>query len=132
MGEHIADRVVKLMARSGIEVVGGRVLVLGLAFKENCPDIRNTRVVDIVAAFQAYHLKVDVYDPWVSPDQAEEEFGIRPIETPEKSAYDAIVLAVAHDCFRETAESIRSLARESHVLFDVKHGLPQGLPTARL
>ncbi len=132
MGEHIADRVVKLMSRDMIDIVGARVLVMGLAFKENCSDIRNTRVVDVVHAFKQYHLDVDVYDPWVASEDARFEYGLELVETPQLGAYDAIVLAVAHDEFRNMQGGILKFAKNRRVIFDVKHVLPRDLSTARL
>ncbi len=132
MGAHIADRVVKLMSKNRIELVDARVLILGLAFKENCPDMRNTKVVDVVRAFEQYHLSVDVYDPWVQPEEAMHEYGLQMVETPQADTYDAIVLAVAHDDFRSADCNLLKFAKADHVLFDVKHALPRELSTARL
>ena len=133
MGEHIVDRVVKLMTRGRINVVGSRVLVLGLAFKENCPDIRNTRVVDVVRALEAYNVDVDVYDPWVKPEDACEQFAINLTAKPEAGVYDAAILAVAHREFVQLGVAgISSLLKPDHVLFDVKRVLPQDAVTARL
>lgn len=133
MGERIVDRLVKLMTREGINVVGSRVLVLGLAFKENCPDIRNTRVVDVVQALRDYNVHVDVYDPWVSATDACEEFGIELVEELPEGAYDAVVLAVAHQDFVELGVAgIKRLTKSQHVLFDVKNVLPRSAVTARL
>jgi len=133
MGEYVADRVMKLMTRGGINVVNSRLLVLGLAFKENCPDIRNTRVVDLVTALGSYNAQVDVYDPWVSPQDARSEYGIDLIEQPQAGDYDGIVLAVAHNQFVELgAQEIRQFGKPEHVLFDIKHALPAGQVTARL
>ena len=132
MGEHIADRVVKLMTKNRIDVVGGRVLILGLAFKENCPDIRNTRVVDVVQAFQDYHLQVDVYDPWVSAEQAFDEFNVELLQAPDVGAYDAIVLAVAHQNFVDMADDIQKFGKENRIIFDVKNVLPQQNVDGRL
>lgn len=132
MGEHIADRVIKLMAQNRIELVGARVLIMGLAFKENCPDIRNTRVVDVARAFEQYHLSVDIYDPWVRPEDAKKEYGLELIEQPQDGMYDAIVLAVAHDEFRTLDCNLLRYAKRQRVLFDVKHALPRELATARL
>jgi len=133
MGEHVVDRVVKMMTRQKIHVVDANVLVLGLAFKENCPDIRNTRVIDVVRAFESYHARVDVYDPWVDADEARHEYGIEPITRLEEKQYDAIVLAVAHDQFKALgAAGIRRLGKAQCVLFDVKHVLPRGCSTGRL
>jgi UDP-N-acetyl-D-glucosamine/UDP-N-acetyl-D-galactosamine dehydrogenase len=133
MGEYLADRIVKLMAKGGISVVGARILVLGLAFKENCPDIRNTKVVDLIRAFEDYNATVEVYDPWVNAADAEREYGISPCAELEKGRYDAVVLAVAHEQIVALgAEYIASLGKQRHVLFDVKHALPKELVTARL
>jgi UDP-N-acetyl-D-galactosamine dehydrogenase len=133
MGGYIADRLVKLMTRASINMVGARVLILGLSFKENCPDIRNTKVVDVIRALEDYNASVDVYDPWVSPDEAMEEYAIKLVEQPERDTYDAIVLAVAHREFKAMgAEQIRSLGKQRYVLFDVKNTLPKSAVTARL
>jgi UDP-N-acetyl-D-galactosamine dehydrogenase len=134
MAEHVADQTVKLMLRKGIAVLGGRVLVLGLTFKENCPDVRNTKVVDIVSALRDYHLAVDVHDPWVDPAEAAHEYGIDCLpEAPTHGGYDAIVLAVGHRQFVALgAAGIQALARPGAVLFDVKSILPRGVADARL
>ena len=133
MGRHIAERLVKLMTGRGINVVGARVLVLGLAFKEDCPDIRNTKVIDVVDALREYHVEVDVYDPWVDPHEACEEYSLEPISAPSEGAYDAVVLAVAHRQFIELGEhGIRAFLKPEHVLFDVKSVLPAHAVTARL
>ncbi|MDP6377301.1 MAG: nucleotide sugar dehydrogenase [Pseudomonadales bacterium] len=133
MGELVADRIVKLMTRQGISVLGSRALILGLAFKQNCPDIRNTRVVDLVAAFEAYHMSVDVYDPWVDPRDACEEYSINIVTQPAQQRYDTIVLAVAHDEFIEMgAQAINAFGKPSHILFDIKNCLPREAVTARL
>ncbi len=122
MGAYVAEQVIKLMTRKRIQVVDARVLVLGLAFKENCTDLRNTRVVDIVREFQSYHANVDVYDPWVDADEARHEYGIALASTLEPGAYDAIILAVAHDEFgRMGVEQIHALGKQNHILYDVKY-----------
>ena len=122
MGAHVATQVVRLMTRRGINPVGARVLVLGLAFKENCPDLRNTRVVDIVAELRDYQAMVDVYDPWVDAGEAELEYGLKPIAALEKGVYDAIILAVGHDEFRKmSGTGVRELGkRQASVVYDVK------------
>lgn len=132
LGEHIADRVVKLMTQHGINVVGSRVLVLGLAFKENCPDIRNTRVVDLVRGLQRYRLQVDVVDPWVDPEEVRHEYDLELSATAAKNTYDAIVLAVGHEQFKSLGGKVRELGRDDCVIFDVKHVLPREIVTARL
>ncbi len=133
MGLHVAQRVVKLMQQRGIQTAGARVLVMGLAFKENCPDLRNTRVIDVVRELQSYSIEVDVHDPWVAAAYAQHEYGLTPIGTPETGAYDAIILAVAHTQFRELgAEGLRAFGKSGAVLFDVKAVLPAGAVDARL
>ena len=125
MGSHVVERVVKHMTRQKIHVVDANILVLGFTFKENCPDLRNTRVIDMIEELDSYHANVDVYDPWVNPGELEEEYGIRPITELEKGKYDAIILAVAHDQFKAmSADEIRALGKSDCVLFDVKHVLP--------
>ncbi len=133
MGAHVAARVVKLMTQRRVHVANANILVLGLAFKENCPDLRNTRVVDVIREFEDYHARVDVFDPWVDPDEAEAEYGIRPIGKPEAGAYDAIIVAVAHRQFREMGiEQVRALGRPHAVLFDVKYLFPADQVDGRL
>jgi UDP-N-acetyl-D-galactosamine dehydrogenase len=133
MGEHVAQRVIKLMTHRRVVVSGSNVLVLGLAFKENCPDLRNTRVVDVVAEFKAYHANVEVYDPWVSATEAQHEYGLDLVEKPEAGKYDAIVLAVAHKQFADLgADGIRALGKPGCVLFDVKQSLPRDKVDDRL
>ncbi|HEB95862.1 MAG TPA: Vi polysaccharide biosynthesis UDP-N-acetylglucosamine C-6 dehydrogenase TviB [Sedimenticola thiotaurini] len=133
MGAYIVGEVVKLMIRKRLPVADGRVLIMGLTFKENCPDLRNTRVVDMVQAFQDYESRVDVYDPWVDPAEAEREYGITPIGEPEPGRYDAVVLAVAHRQFLEMgSDRLRALCRPEGVLYDVKHLLPVSDSDGRL
>ena len=132
MGEHVAERVVKLMAHKAINLVGARVLVMGLAFKENCPDVRNTKVVDVVRGLKSFHINVDVYDPWVNPHEAQREHDLTVVEQPDRGAYDAIVIAVAHDTFRELVERIKDFTKPEHVIFDVKQMLPKTLADGRL
>ncbi|VXB80519.1 Vi polysaccharide biosynthesis protein VipA/TviB [Luteimonas sp. 9C] len=133
MGLHVAQRVVKLMQQRGIQTAGARVLVLGLAFKENCPDLRNTRVIDVVRELQSYSIEVDVHDPWVAAAYAQHEYGLTPIAMPESAAYDAVVLAVAHTQFRELgADGLRAFGKPGAVLFDVKAILPADAVDARL
>ncbi|MFQ5779930.1 MAG: nucleotide sugar dehydrogenase, partial [Nitrospiria bacterium] len=122
MGVYVAGEVVKLMTQKRIQVGGGHVLVLGLAFKENCPDIRNTRVVDIVHELKEYHAEVDVYDPWADLQEVEREYGIKLIETPREQHYDAIILAVPHDQFKKWKKAdLDRYTKAQHVIYDVKH-----------
>lgn len=133
MGAYVASQLVKAMLKKRIHVEGARMLVLGLTFKENCPDLRNTRIVDIIAELKEYGAVVDVYDPWVDKREAQTEYGITPIKEPEPSAYDAIVVAVAHRQFADMgAEQIRALAKPEHVLYDLKYILPAEASDLRL
>lgn len=133
MGEYVASRVVKLMTQRRIHVAQSNILVLGLSFKENCPDIRNTRVTDIIHELQSYNARVDVYDPWANPDETLAEYGIELRSTLQAGHYDAVILAVGHHQFRDMgADAIRALAKPDTVLFDVKGILPADLVDGRL
>ena len=133
MGEHVAMRVVKLMISRNIQPSGARVLVLGLTFKENCPDVRNTKVADVVRELKSYACKVDVHDPWASSAEAEHEYGISLVANPKPGSYDAIVIAVAHKEYLELgADGIRSFGSPNTVIFDIKHVLPKGSSDGRL
>jgi UDP-N-acetyl-D-galactosamine dehydrogenase len=122
MGSYIAQRVIKAMTELRILVAGAKILLMGLAFKENCPDLRNSKVVDIVRELQSFDADVAVYDPWVDAQSATLEYGISPVRTPKKHGYDAVVIAVAHSLFRDMGiRKIRSLGKETHLLFDVKY-----------
>ncbi len=122
MGAYVVSQLVKAMLKRRIHVDGARVLVMGLTFKENCPDLRNTRVVDIVSELAEYNIQVDVYDPWVAVEEAQHEYGITPITEPAINAYDGIVLAVAHNEFRALgAENIRQYGKAKHILYDLKY-----------
>ena len=113
--------------------MGARILVLGLTFKENCPDVRNTRVTDIIDEFRHYHAHVDVHDPWVHPDDAARLDGVRLIDSPAMGAYDAVILAVAHREFMQLpAESVLAMCKPEHVIYDVKNVLPRTIVTERL
>jgi UDP-N-acetyl-D-galactosamine dehydrogenase len=122
MGNYVVAQLVKAMTKKRIHVEGARVLVMGLAFKENCPDLRNTRVVDIVAELKDYNCQVDVYDPWVAVEEAQHEYGITPITKPASGTYDAIILAVAHHQFRDMgATNIRALGKSTSIVYDLKY-----------
>ncbi len=122
MGEYVVTQLVKNMIKKRIQVEGARVLILGLSFKENCPDVRNTKVIDIVHELQEYNIDVDVYDPWVVAKEAEREYDITPISQPAPNQYDAIILAVAHSEFVDMGiDHIRSLGKDNHVLYDLKY-----------
>ncbi|GGB97351.1 nucleotide sugar dehydrogenase [Marinobacterium zhoushanense] len=133
MGAYVADEMVKAMLKRRIHVAGGRILILGLAFKENCPDLRNTRVVDIIHALREYGAEVDVYDPWVDPEEALAEYGIEPLKEMAADTYDGIVLAVAHQQFHDLGtEAIRRWGKQEHLLYDLKYVLPAGEADLRL
>lgn len=122
MGAYVVSQLVKAMLKRRIQVDGARVLVMGLTFKENCPDLRNTKVVDIVKELAEYNISVDVYDPWVSAEEAGHEYGLIPVSEPATGAYDAIILAVAHSEFRRLgADNIHKLGKAEHVLYDLKY-----------
>ena len=126
MGSHVARRTAKLMAQRNLQTTQSNILVLGLAFKENCPDVRNTRVVDIVTELRSYNANVHIHDPWVNADEARHEYGLELIAQPEAGKYDAIILAVSHREFIALgAEGIRAFGKPDAVLFDVKRALPR-------
>jgi UDP-N-acetyl-D-galactosamine dehydrogenase len=133
MGNYVAGRVVNLLTDRRIHVKGARVLVMGLTFKENCPDLRNSKVVDVVRELQRYGARVDCHDPWIDARAARHEYGIRPVRKLERNRYDAIVMAVAHRQFRDMgAEAIRRLGRRNHVLYDIKYVFPANEVDGRL
>ncbi len=133
MGVYVANRLVKLMTQKKIHVVGSKILVLGLTFKENCPDLRNSRVIDIINELRTYHADIDVYDPWVDPAQALEEFDIALKAQLDPGSYDAIILAVSHDEFLEMGvDQLRTLGKGNNVLFDVKSIFPADEVDSRL
>ncbi|MEZ2352678.1 Vi polysaccharide biosynthesis UDP-N-acetylglucosamine C-6 dehydrogenase TviB [Caballeronia sp. RCC_10] len=133
MGTYAVSQLVKAMTKARIYIPGARVLVMGLAFKENCPDMRNSRVVDIVTELKQYGTNVDVYDPWISREDAFHEYGIQPIEEPVKGVYDAIVLAVSHREFAEMgAAALHAFGKDQHVVYDLKYVLPADASDLRL
>ncbi len=133
MGAYIAQSLIKTMIQRDTKVRGARVLVMGLTFKENCPDLRNTRVIDIVRELADYDVAVDVYDPWVDADETYAEYGVRPVAEVAQGAYDAIVVAVAHSAFLEMGlPAIRALGKPGAVLYDVKSVFPKGEADLRL
>ena len=122
MGNYVAQQIALLMIQRKIQVKGSRILVMGLTFKENCPDVRNTKIVDVVKELEKYGARVDVCDPWADPDEAEHEYGLRPIRKARPGCYDAVVMGVAHDEFRKMGiDRIRKLGRKQHVLYDIKY-----------
>ena len=133
MGFYIVSQVIKLMLKKCLQISDAKILIMGLTFKENCPDIRNTRVVDIINEFKTYDAQVEVYDPWVDPKETEHEYGITPITHLIDNQYDAILLAVKHDQFTHMGvDAIRALGKENHVLYDIKYLLPANQVDGRL
>jgi UDP-N-acetyl-D-galactosamine dehydrogenase len=133
MGTYVVAQLVKMMTKRRIQVQDSHVLVMGLTFKENCPDLRNTRVVDIVRELGEYNIRVDVYDPWVDPAEARHEYGITPIAKLEPASYDGVIVAVAHHQFAEMgAAALRALGKPEHVLYDLKYILARGESDLRL
>ncbi|MCL6415792.1 Vi polysaccharide biosynthesis UDP-N-acetylglucosamine C-6 dehydrogenase TviB [Aestuariirhabdus sp. Z084] len=133
MGSYVAAQLVKGMLKKKIEVDGSSVLVMGLSFKENCPDLRNTRVVDIVRELTDYNVDCDLYDPWVDPSEAVSEYDISIVEAPEKGKYDAVILAVAHDDFRTMGiKAVREFTKAKHVVYDLKYVFDASDVDARL
>ena len=133
MGAYVVTQLVKKMIKKKIQVEGAKVLLLGLSFKENCPDIRNTKIIDIVKELEEYHIEVDVYDPWVDSAEAEHEYNIQPINAPNSAEYDGIILAVAHEQFKQMgAKEIRKFGKAEHVLYDLKYVLTQQESDIRL
>ena len=121
MGAYMAGQLIKAMIKRRIQIGGSKVLVLGLTFKENCPDLRNTRVIDLIRELREYGADVDVHDPWVDPDEALREFDLNMVKAPTKGTYDAVVLAVAHSEFKQSgAAQLHGLGRSTHVFYDIK------------
>ena len=133
MGEYVATQLIKEMVKQRIQVVGARILILGLSFKENCPDIRNTKIVDMVKALKEYDLDLDIYDPWVDSAEVEGEYGLAPVTELKQDHYDAIVIAVAHDQFKAmSSQELIALGKEKHVLYDLKYVLDKEQSDIRL
>ena len=133
MGAYVVTQLVKAMLKKRIQVENAKVLILGLSFKENCPDIRNTRIIDIVNELKEYDIQPDVYDPWVDVAEAEYEYGISPVVNLENAQYDAVILAVAHQQFKDMGvQAIRALGKSEHVLYDLKYVLSQAESDLRL
>ena len=133
MGGYVADQVSKLMTKKRIHVVDANILIMGLTFKENCPDLRNTRVVDLIEEIKSFNCNVDVYDPWVDKEEAQHEYDITPIEKPIQGKYDAIILAVSHNEFKKMGmDALRRLGRKNHILYDIKYILKANEVDGRL
>jgi len=122
MGTYVAQQIAQLMMQRRIQVKDSRILMMGLTFKENCPDVRNTKIVDVVRELEKYGAKVDVVDPWADADEAEHEYGLRPVKRVKPGSYDAVVMGVAHQQFREMGiAKVRELGKKQHVLYDIKY-----------
>ena len=133
MGLYVVNEVSKLMSKKHIHIANANVLIMGLAFKENCPDCRNTRIIDLVKEFESFNCNVDVHDPWVNKNQVAHEYNIQLIDKPIKGNYDAIVIAVAHDEFKALTENqIRAFGKVNHVLYDIKYLLKANESDGRL
>ena len=133
MGKYVANEIINLMTKKRIQVVDSNILVMGLSFKEDCPDIRNSRVVDVVQELSGFHCNIEVYDPWVDKEESIREYGITPVEQPEPGKYDAVIIAVAHHQFKAMGiTAIRALGKKNHVLYDIKYILPAEKVDGRL
>ena len=133
MGAYVVSQLVKSMVKTGIQIKGANVLVMGLTFKENCPDLRNTKVVDIVSELKEYNINVDILEPWCSKEEAEREYGLSTITTADNGKYDAVVLAVAHDEFKVMGpDAIRALGKPDSIVYDLKYVLPKESVDLRL
>ena len=133
MAEYVVSQLTKTMIKRKLQVNGANVLVMGLTFKENCPDVRNTKVVDILSELNEYEMNVDVYDPWVNPTDAKHEYNVDLVAAPEAGKYDAIIFAVAHHQFKEMShKEIKALMKEEHVIYDLKYMLDQDFSDIRL
>jgi len=133
MGKYVANQVATLMTKKRIHIIDANILIMGLTFKENCPDLRNTRVVDLVEEFKGFNCSVDVYDPWVDKQEAHREYGITPVDGLAKGEYDAVVLAVSHDEFKKMSiEEINILGKDNFVLYDIKYLLKADQVDGRL
>lgn len=133
MGAYVAEQLVKAMLKRRIQVDGARVLIMGLTFKENCPDLRNTRVVDVITELQSYGVDVDIYDPWADSEEAKREYGLELMEEMPDAAYDGVMVAVAHEEFRQHGEPmIKGCTKAEHVVYDLKNILPREAGALRL
>ena len=133
MSKYVANEIINLMTKKRIQVVDSNILVMGLTFKEDCPDIRNTRVVDVVQELSGFHCNVDVYEPWIDKEESIREYGITPVEQPEPGKYDAVIIAVAHHQFKAMGiTAIRALGKKNHVLYDIKYIFPAEKVDGRL
>jgi UDP-N-acetyl-D-galactosamine dehydrogenase len=133
MSSHIAEKLLRLMTEKKIQMVDANILVLGLTFKENCPDIRNTKVIDVIKELDNFHANIDIYDPWASNDEVEKEYGISLCQTLNQNHYDAVLACVGHDQIKAmSVKELKSLCKDNHVIYDVKHIFPKDAVDGRL
>ena len=133
MSSHIAEKLLRLMTEKKIQMVDANILVLGLTFKENCPDIRNTKVIDVIKELDSFHASIDIYDPWASNDEVEKEYGITLCQTLNQNHYDAVLACVGHDQIKAmSVKELKSLCKDKHVIYDVKHIFPKDAVDGRL
>jgi len=133
MSSHIAEKVLRLMTQKKIQVVDSNILVMGLTFKENCPDIRNTKVVDVISELASYHTNIDIYDPWADTEEVKQAYGLNLVEEPQADHYDAAIVCVAHDQIKEMGiEAIKNLCKTDHIIFDVKYLFDKDIVDDRL
>jgi UDP-N-acetyl-D-galactosamine dehydrogenase len=132
MGAYVADQTVKLMLKKGVQVLHSKIIIMGFTFKENCPDVRNTRVIDIYHALKEYNVNITVFDPWASPERVKHEYGIDIVNKLPHEKYSAAIIAVAHRQFREMEIDFNSLLEDNHVIYDVKAILPREIVDGRL
>ena len=132
MGMYVADQTIKLMLKKGIQVLDSNIIIMGFTFKENCPDVRNTRVIDIYRSLTEYHVNITVYDPWANPEIVKHEYGIDIIEQLPTDKYDAAIVAVGHRQFRQMEINFNNLLNANHVIYDVKAILPRDIVDGRL
>ncbi len=133
MSGHIAEKLLRLMTEKKIQMVDANILVMGLTFKENCPDIRNTKVVDVISDLDEFHANIEVFDPWADADEVEAEYGLKLVPEPTKGHYDAILACVAHDQIKTlTSAELKALCKPNHVIYDVKHIFDKDVVDGRL
>ena len=133
MGVYVASQLINAMIKKSIKVIGANILIMGFTFKENCPDLRNTRIIDIINELKFHDCQIDIYDPWVDPTEAHNEYDLIPIKAPKKAYYDAVILAVAHSQFKEMgANEIRTFGKQNHLIYDLKYLFSQNETDLRL
>ncbi len=133
MGNYVVSQTIKMMLKKKIPIDGARILIMGVTFKENCPDLRNSQIINVISELQEYNATIDVYDPWVSPNEASEKYGLSVLSHPTANTYDAIILAVAHHQFKTMGEAvIHSFGKDNHILYDLKYILPKHASDLRL